>query len=687
MAVDKNELILEFKFVADNARRNVKKTNSLLGRFRQSTSGMRREIGGLRNDLLLASFAFAGVSAAISKLIGVSARFESVRTRLVGLTGSVENAEKAFDNFNRVASQTPFSLEDVVDAGAQLEAFGADSDALIGSITDLASFMGTTAVEAANAFGRAFAGGAGAADILRERGILNIIKTSQGLTDLSKTTLPEFRQALISAMQDPVVGIAGSADRLSETFQGLISNTGDSFTRLADSVGDILIPVFTPLIKKLKEGAESAEDFFREITETDLETTIRQLKEMGASVQVISKLQETELLNNLIDLEKKQKDLNLQGVTSNDIYKQIVQANKDLFSSQEKSALKVNESAASQQKILDIDTSIENLGQRLNENAQNTLKLSKEEVSLITKRIEDLSLEKAFLESKSRIIETNFEFSQNELEAGQSVIKNLSEQFTILQNIEKIRDKLFGKKEPVEAEIAPLVKPIRPEDIVPLETLDDIDSLAEGFFDEIGEDEQIFQDLVSNVMGLMKDTFQTEDEIFRERIELRKKDIQREAEAIQERARVFKNFSDNLAFAVVNGQNLGDAVVNSIKAIAAELIAQQATLGLLKLFGFPGATAAEAGLGLLGSAKKLFGFHEGGFVGGGGNNVPIMAQSGEFVMQRSAVQSIGLDNLSNMNETGQAGNITVNIHGGIVQEDYLRNELIPAINRSGVRVA
>ena len=190
MAVDKNELILEFKFVADNARRNVKKTNSLLGRFRQSTSGMRREIGGLRNDLLLASFAFAGVSAAISKLIGVSARFESVRTRLVGLTGSVENAEKAFDNFNRVASQTPFSLEDVVDAGAQLEAFGADSDALIGSITDLASFMGTTAVEAANAFGRAFAGGAGAADILRERGILNIIKTSQGLTDLSKTTLP-----------------------------------------------------------------------------------------------------------------------------------------------------------------------------------------------------------------------------------------------------------------------------------------------------------------------------------------------------------------------------------------------------------------------------------------------------------------------------------------------------------------
>ena len=74
-------------------------------------------------------------------------------------------------------------------------------------------------------------------------------------------------------------------------------------------------------------------------------------------------------------------------------------------------------------------------------------------------------------------------------------------------------------------------------------------------------------------------------------------------------------------------------------------------------------------------------------IGGNFNNVPIVAQSGEFIMQRSAVQSIGLDNLSAMNETGQANNIVDNIHGGVVQEDYVRNELIPAINRSGARVA
>ena len=99
-------------------------------------------------------------------MVRASSQFESVKSRLVGLTGSVEKAEVAFSKFNQVAATTPFTLDDVVNAGAQLEAFGADSQALLKEITDLAAFMGTSATEAANAFGRAFAGGAGAADIL-----------------------------------------------------------------------------------------------------------------------------------------------------------------------------------------------------------------------------------------------------------------------------------------------------------------------------------------------------------------------------------------------------------------------------------------------------------------------------------------------------------------------------------------
>ena len=155
-----------------------------------------------------------------------------------------------------------------------------------------------------------------------------------------------------------------------------------------------------------------------------------------------------------------------------------------------------------------------------------------------------------------------------------------------------------------------------------------------------------------------------------------------------------QGISRNMATAILNAQNMRDAFVSSIKAMAAEIMAQAATFALLNLF--TGGTFG-AGRGFLDFAFGHTGglvdksgiqkLHEGGMIGGNANNVPIVAQSGEFIMQRSAVQSIGLDNLSAMNETGQTSNIVVNIHGGVVQEDYVRNELIPAINRSGARVA
>ncbi|HSG32297.1 MAG TPA: tape measure protein, partial [Thermodesulfobacteriota bacterium] len=286
MARDVNELILQFKFASANANRQIKKTEKEMGRLRLTTSGLRRSLGAIRNNLLLVSFAAGAVIGSIGKIVSVSAKFEAVKTRLIGLTGSVENAEKAFKNFNDVAATTPFSLDDVVNAGAQLQAFGADAEALIKPITDLAAFMGTTATEAANAFGRAYAGGAGAADILRERGILNIIKTSQGLTDLAKTTLPEFREALIKSLQDPVVGIEGSTERLAKTTTGAISNMGDAFTRLAAAIGDELKPVTDAAISSLTNLAKGATNLISPDVPTKVESMRNELDGLVESLRV-----------------------------------------------------------------------------------------------------------------------------------------------------------------------------------------------------------------------------------------------------------------------------------------------------------------------------------------------------------------------------------------------------------------
>ena len=249
-----------------------------------------------------AAKAFAGLAsvaalgAVVKSSVQTSAQFEALETRLVALKGSVDEGAKAFDFFNKVAATTPFQLANVVEAGAQLEAFGADSTETLKAVADLAAFMGTDIVEAAGAFGRAFAGGAGAADVLRDRGVLTQVKLKTGFDDLSKMTLPQFRKALTDTLTDPEGKIAGATDLLAETFSGLVSNFQDSVSQLQDSIGDLLAPAIKDVVKFLKEGIDDLTETFKELNETAIETTLRKLKELGG--------EDENILRTISDLER-----------------------------------------------------------------------------------------------------------------------------------------------------------------------------------------------------------------------------------------------------------------------------------------------------------------------------------------------------------------------------------------------
>ena len=115
------------------------------------------------------------------------------------------------------------------------------------------------------------------------------------------------------------------------------------------------------------------------------------------------------------------------------------------------------------------------------------------------------------------------------------------------------------------------------------------------------------------------------------------------------------------------------------------------------LAGF-GAFFPKLGIGGLGGAFKLaLGVgHKGGLIkddgkvqrfatGGsvrGGDNVPILAQGGEFVMQRSAVNSIGIENLNRMNEGGGGSAVTVNVSGNVLSQDFVEGELAENIKEA-----
>ena len=144
-------------------------------------------------------------------------------------------------------------------------------------------------------------------------------------------------------------------------------------------------------------------------------------------------------------------------------------------------------------------------------------------------------------------------------------------------------------------------------------------------------------------------------------------------------------------------KEFGSVVVSTMERIIATFLANLATFKLMSfLLGGPmsGIKGASEFLGELKKPTLLGMFHQGGEVQGyntggmipqyhsGGNvdNVPIMAQEGEFVMRRSAVDSIGLENLNRMNRTGQAGGgANITFTGNIMSDSFIEEEAIPKI--------
>lgn len=253
-------------FVTANTK-NATKNLDKLERQSDDTKQSATELSSTFRNL----FGAAVLGAGARSVVQTASNFESLRTRLVALKGSTEEGAKAFNAFTKIAATTPFQVQNVVEAGATLEAFGVSSEESLKSIADLAAFMGTDIVDASAAFGRAFAGGAGAADILRERGILQLIKDAEGIEDLSKLTLPEFRAALERAMTDPDGKIAGATDLLAQTFGGKISNMQDAVDALQNAIGSRLLGGLGDMAVAVGDAARNAAEFVDNLSGENIE--------------------------------------------------------------------------------------------------------------------------------------------------------------------------------------------------------------------------------------------------------------------------------------------------------------------------------------------------------------------------------------------------------------------------------
>ena len=227
---------------------------------------------------------FGGAMLGVAGMaVKTAADFEFLQTRLQALFNSTERGNEEFAKMVEIARKVPFTLRSVSQAGATLAAFLGDQkdqlSELLPKIADLAAFMGEDVPLAAASFGRAFASGAGAADMLRDRGVLALValkggfKTATEMTKAFEGRLPEFRKLLIETLSDPNTGIAGATGRLIGTLQGQLSMLKDAVDILAASFGKTLLPTVTESVKALTAFTNKVNKLPDWMKKTAMETT------------------------------------------------------------------------------------------------------------------------------------------------------------------------------------------------------------------------------------------------------------------------------------------------------------------------------------------------------------------------------------------------------------------------------
>ena len=233
-----------------------------------------------------------------------------------------------------------------------------------------------------------------------------------------------------------------------------------------------------------------------------------------------------------------------------------------------------------------------------------------------------------------------------------------------------------------------------------LQEIELLQARKDNFGNELGflEAEIEIMQKQADALGNTNEAKKLQLEIDNKQLELDKK---RSESLIEETIRTkllassIDSISSALADAALNGDHMGRQIEKALKRIAAQILAKAGAFALLTAI-FPGAAAAAGlkGINPFAFALGLNTAHTGGLIkdnkvqkfatGGvvqGEDNVPILAQNDEFVMSRNAVESVGIETMNRINQTGSAG-VTVNVSGNVMSQDFVEGELAERIKEA-----
>jgi hypothetical protein len=209
-----------------------------LDQLNASTIRIQNSLGGLGTAAKLATGAIAAIGAQRvgRSFLNVARSLETLQQRFKFLFGTAEEGAKAFDQLREFAGTVPFSLEEIAQASGVLAVVSEDAEELRKNLEltgNVAAVTGLDFRTAGEQIQRALSAGISAADLLRERGVRDLLGFKAGVT----VTAEETAEALEKVFgPDGKFGQASIA--LASTFDGLVSMVGDKMFTFQSMVMD-----------------------------------------------------------------------------------------------------------------------------------------------------------------------------------------------------------------------------------------------------------------------------------------------------------------------------------------------------------------------------------------------------------------------------------------------------------------
>lgn len=265
------------------ARRELQKLNNQFSKFSNTAtkdiSKVDVAVGSLVGNLgaNIVSSGLSLISRGFSELtvgaIESAAAIEKLKTQFEVLTGSQEKAGALFQELTDFSASTPFQLNNIAEASAQLLSFGFEAEGVterIGRIGEVAAGSNSDLKEVALIYGQVSAAGKLTGERLlqlQERAIPigSALANSLGVAEsevrelVSSGTVgfKEF-EAAFNSLSDAGGLFEGAIDKQSKTLNGSLSTLNDNFEILKASIGELIAPA-------VLAGVQGLTGFFQDL--------------------------------------------------------------------------------------------------------------------------------------------------------------------------------------------------------------------------------------------------------------------------------------------------------------------------------------------------------------------------------------------------------------------------------------